>query len=146
MYRIRCAEIWGGIGSRDEDVCSAGILASLYSNAYGGGEGGDIYYLSVCESDKLTRVAIADVAGHGAQVSDVSEWLFHILQAHMNDTGCEVPASCAEGRCEDGVCFDISRRDACEPMGTGVPPVSLSGVPPVSLSEIPGNFPPFSGL
>lgn len=90
MYRIRCAEIWGGIGSREQDVCSAGIVASLYSNAYGSDQGGDIYYLSVCESDRLTRVAIADVAGHGAQVSDVSQWLYDIMEVHMNDTGCDV--------------------------------------------------------
>jgi sigma-B regulation protein RsbU (phosphoserine phosphatase) len=89
MYRIRCAEIWGGIGSQDEDVCSGGIFASLYSNAHDGDRGGDIYYLSVCGSDRLTRVAIADVAGHGAQVSDVSQRLYAILEAHMNDTGCD---------------------------------------------------------
>ena len=89
MYRIRCAEIWGGIGSQDEDVCSAGIVASLHSNAFDGARGGDIYYLSVCETDRLTRVAIADVAGHGAEVSDVSQWLYDILELHMNDTGCD---------------------------------------------------------
>ena len=89
MYRIQCAEIWGGIGSQDQDVCSAGIVASLYSNAHDGDKGGDIYYLSVCGKDSLTRVAVADVAGHGAQVSDVSQWLYDILEAHMNDTGCD---------------------------------------------------------
>ena len=88
MYRIRCAEVWGGIGNRNEDVCSSGIAASLYSNAYDGEEGGDIYYLSVCQNDMLTRIAIADVVGHGTQVKDTSQWLYDILETHMNDTDC----------------------------------------------------------
>ena len=88
MYRIRCAEIWGGIGNRNDDVSSAGITASIYSSAYEAEEGGDIYYFSVCENDQLTRVAIADVAGHGEMVSDVSQWLYDILQTRMNDTDC----------------------------------------------------------
>lgn len=89
MYRIRCAEIWGGIGSQDADVCSGGIVASIFSSAHDGDEGGDIYYLSVCGKDSLTRVAVADVAGHGAQVSDVSQWLYDVLETHMNDTECD---------------------------------------------------------
>ena len=88
MHRIRCAEIWEGIENRDDDVSSAGITASIYSSAYEAEEGGDIYYFSVCENDLLTRVAIADVAGHGERVSAISQWLYDILHARMNDTDC----------------------------------------------------------
>ena len=63
MRRIRCAEIWGGVHNCDEDILTSGITASLYSAAADGGRGGDIYYLSVCSSDLLTRIAIADVVG-----------------------------------------------------------------------------------
>jgi sigma-B regulation protein RsbU (phosphoserine phosphatase) len=87
MYRIRCTEIWGGIRNQEQDVCSAGIVASLYSSASDGGRGGDIYYLSVCESDLLTRVAIADVMGHGEAVSEVSQFVYDALKSHMNDPG-----------------------------------------------------------
>ena len=86
MYRIRCAEIWGGISDTETDVCSTGLVASLYSSACEGGKGGDIYYLSVCGTDNLTRIAVADVVGHGSAVSDVSEWLYHTLEERMNDT------------------------------------------------------------
>lgn len=89
MYQVECAEIWGGTANQDEDVCSAGIYASLFSSACDGSQGGDIYYLSVCESDRLTRVAIADVTGHGPKVSEVSQWLYEVLEAHMNDTDCD---------------------------------------------------------
>jgi sigma-B regulation protein RsbU (phosphoserine phosphatase) len=85
MRRLQCAEIWGGIHNQEQDVCSAGIVASLYSAASDGGKGGDIYYLSVCESDLLTRVAIADVRGHGQAVSEVSQFIYDALKLHMND-------------------------------------------------------------
>ena len=73
------------------------MVASLYSSACEGGKGGDIYYLSVCEKDHLTRIAVADVVGHGSSVSEVSEWLYHTLEERMNDTA------------GDGVLADLNR-------------------------------------
>ena len=84
MRRIRCAEIWGGVHSCDEDILTSGITASLYSAAADGGRGGDIYYLSVCSSDLLTRIAIADVVGHGEAVAITSQWMYHALAERMN--------------------------------------------------------------
>ena len=86
MYRIQCAEVWGGTSNIDQDVCSGGVTASLHSAASDGGRGGDIYYLSVCGKDNLTRVVLADVVGHGAAVSAVSERLYSVLLEQMNDT------------------------------------------------------------
>ncbi len=40
---------------------------------------------SVCASDALTRIAIADVMGHGEAVSEVSQFIYDALGAHMND-------------------------------------------------------------
>ncbi len=85
MYEMKCAEIWGGVRNQDQDVCAAGLTASLHSSACAGGKGGDIYYLSVCSGGELTRVAIADVVGHGEAVSAVSQWLYDALDRHMND-------------------------------------------------------------
>lgn len=84
MLQLKCAEIWGGIKNEDLDARSASIEASLYSNASDGGRGGDIYYVSVCGHDMITRIAIADVVGHGQAVSSVSAWLYGALQTHMN--------------------------------------------------------------
>jgi len=84
MHHIRCSEIWGGIRDADVDMCTSSICASLYSSSCDGGKGGDVYYLSVCDSDLLTRIAVADVAGHGKKVSDVSQWLFDSLKQRMN--------------------------------------------------------------
>ena len=84
MYHIKCAEIWGGIDSADQGLATNSIKASLYCKPFENLKGGDIYYFSVCEKEILTRFAIADVAGHGAQVSEVSGQLFDSLSRNMN--------------------------------------------------------------
>jgi len=83
-HRIGCSEIWGGVRSIDLDVCTGGLTASVYSRACDGDAGGDIYYLSVCSSDRLTRIALADVRGHGGQVSQISSWIYDSLKLKMN--------------------------------------------------------------
>ncbi len=81
---MRCSEVWGGIEFIDLDVRTNGLVASIYSAACQGGRGGDVYYFSVCSSDSLTRVAIADVTGHGEAVSGVSQKLYDLLVQYMN--------------------------------------------------------------
>ena len=85
MHQLNCSEVWGGIKNEDLDACSRTVTASLYSSASDGGKGGDIYYVSVCGADKVTRIAVADVVGHGEVASRVSQWLYAALQRHMND-------------------------------------------------------------
>jgi serine phosphatase RsbU (regulator of sigma subunit) len=45
--------------------------------------GGDIYYFGVCKGDTITRLAIADVTGHGEAVSEISQYVYDSLKAHM---------------------------------------------------------------
>ena len=84
MYQLKCAEVWGGFQNEDVDACSSAVTTSLFSSACDGGKGGDIYYVSVCQGDMLTRIALADVVGHGERVSRVSQWLYNSLKARMN--------------------------------------------------------------
>lgn len=86
MYHLSCGEIWGGIRNCDEDVASEGLTASLYSVASDGGKGGDIYYLSLCENNMLTRMILADVVGHGEEASKISSYIYEAIKLHMNDT------------------------------------------------------------
>jgi phosphoserine phosphatase RsbU/P len=86
MHEIKCGEVWGGISENNLDLMTSGIEASLYSSAYDGGKGGDVYYLSVCDSDLLTRVVLADVMGHGEVVSNTSQWICDSLRHRMNST------------------------------------------------------------
>ena len=83
--RIGCAEVWGGIENADQDLETGAVSASLFSQSAEGGKGGDIYFLSVCGGDYLTRVAVADVMGHGEQVSKISDWVFTSLKEHLDN-------------------------------------------------------------
>lgn len=85
MEELSCATIWGGVRNLDTDFRTKGIDGSLYSHAAEGRQGGDIYYISVCSADSLTRVALADVVGHGEEVSAISRWLFTALESGMNN-------------------------------------------------------------
>jgi sigma-B regulation protein RsbU (phosphoserine phosphatase) len=83
-YSISCAEIWGGTQRIRQDVCTRGLTATIFSEASDGEAGGDLYYFSVCSYDILTRIAIADVRGHGAAVAELSGWLYGLLANYMN--------------------------------------------------------------
>lgn len=87
-YCLRCSEVWGGI--RDIDACtkSGGLIACLYSQASDGGKGGDIYFLSTCNGNRISRVAVADVVGHGEEVSQISQWLYDSMFQHLDSTDC----------------------------------------------------------
>jgi sigma-B regulation protein RsbU (phosphoserine phosphatase) len=87
-HRIPCGAIWGGIQPVTLDAYTKGVNAALYSNASGGSLGGDIYYMSVCSRDLRTRMLVADVRGHGEQVSGISSWIYESLQDRMNSIDC----------------------------------------------------------
>jgi hypothetical protein len=70
--RLECKELWGGIR-----------IGSIYSTSSDGGIGGDIYYFGVCKGDTITRLAIADVTGHGKAVSEISQYVYDALKTHM---------------------------------------------------------------
>jgi serine phosphatase RsbU (regulator of sigma subunit) len=81
--RLECKEIWGGIRNREIDISAGKVIGSVYSAASEGSQGGDIYYFGVCRGDIITRLAIADVTGHGDAVSEVSQYVYNSLKAHM---------------------------------------------------------------
>ncbi|GJL80278.1 MAG: hypothetical protein NPINA01_32670 [Nitrospinaceae bacterium] len=85
MQTINCSEVWGGNQKIDTEVCAGAMTASLFSKGTDGEKGGDIYYFSVCGKEMLTRIAIADVTGHGNAVSATSQWLYSTMVSHMND-------------------------------------------------------------
>lgn len=93
-YRIKCAEIWGGVENIGADLCTNGIEVSIYSHSSDGVAGGDIYYFSVCNHDVLTRILVADLQGHGLEVTQLSRWICNILRANIdNPEGRSVLAS-----------------------------------------------------
>lgn len=83
--RLKCSGLWGGIRDRAQEITAGKLVASLYASSCDGGKGGDIYYFGVCRGEKITRVAIADVVGHGETVSEVSRYVYDTMKAHMCD-------------------------------------------------------------
>ena len=84
-YRVGCASVWGGIEDTEQDIETRAVKASIYSRSADGGKGGDIYYFSVCCADMMTRIAVADVMGHGKAVSEISGWVYDELKSYLNN-------------------------------------------------------------
>lgn len=82
--RLQCSGVWGGIRNLDTEITAGKVIGSIYSAACcGGGKGGDIYYFGVCKGDMITRLAIADVVGHGEAVTEVSKYVYSSINAHI---------------------------------------------------------------
>ncbi|HEV2499032.1 MAG TPA: PP2C family protein-serine/threonine phosphatase [Terriglobia bacterium] len=83
--RLACFELWGGNRSEDHTVELPGLLGWVYSvpldSASGGG---DLHYFSVCSKGMISRIAVADVAGHGPQANSMAVKLREALQQHTD--------------------------------------------------------------
>jgi len=67
-----CGEVRGGNGVTHHLVDLPGLHGVLYSRPCQGAHGGDIHYLSKCGSGLMSRVCLADVAGHGEAMSVIA--------------------------------------------------------------------------
>jgi phosphoserine phosphatase RsbU/P len=84
-YQMACTEVWGGNNITDEVVKLPGLVALIHSKpAEAATTGGDVYYLSVCDKRVLSRVVLADVAGHGEAVDGTAIKLRTLLKRHIN--------------------------------------------------------------
>ena len=81
---LACGEVRGGNQMVHAAVDLPGLAGTLYSSACDGPHGGDIHYLSVCGSGLLTRVCLADVAGHGDAVAAVGHEMYGQLQRSVD--------------------------------------------------------------
>ena len=81
---LSCMEIWGGDRNAQEDFPLPGLNVWLRATAHSGLRGGDIHYLSTCGHSAVLRFAIADVAGHGAEVAYVASRFKRLIVRHIN--------------------------------------------------------------
>ena len=82
--RLECKELWGGIRNQDSEISAGNVIGSIYSTACcDGGKGKDIYYFGVCKGGIITRLAIADVTGHGEAVAEISQYVYDTLNEHI---------------------------------------------------------------
>lgn len=83
--KIACREIWGGNGRADIMIEFGRFRGRLLSLPYESSGGGDIHLLSVCDRCMLSKIVIADVAGHGRLVSDLALELKNLLRQNLNE-------------------------------------------------------------
>jgi sigma-B regulation protein RsbU (phosphoserine phosphatase) len=61
-----------------------GLKVWVHSTPFGPGEaGGDVHYVSVCPSCIVSRIALADVSGHGRAVVSLSAKLRELMEKHL---------------------------------------------------------------
>ncbi|HWC96343.1 MAG TPA: PP2C family protein-serine/threonine phosphatase [Candidatus Sulfopaludibacter sp.] len=86
VYQLACLEIRGGNRRAVYDAELPGLNAWISCRPLlPATSGGDLYYLSVCAQGSISRVTIADVAGHGEGVSGVAEHLRDALREHVDE-------------------------------------------------------------
>lgn len=84
-HQLACLETWGGNRVGAQAVTLPGLDAWVSSVPHGDtGAGGDLHYLSVCNSGLVSRVAVADVTGHGETVSELSTRLHKLMRQYIN--------------------------------------------------------------
>ena len=84
-HSLACGEVWGANSNVAHSVELPGLRGWVYSAPIELGQnGGDIHYLSVCNSGVLGRVALVDVSGHGRAVSGVADRLLGLIRTQIN--------------------------------------------------------------
>jgi len=78
-------EVWGGSQLTTRRVEMGGLDAWVYSKPFGEAErGGDVYYASSCATGRITRLLLADVAGHGNTVASTAANLRTLMRRFVN--------------------------------------------------------------
>jgi serine phosphatase RsbU (regulator of sigma subunit) len=82
--RLQCAETWAGNERTASLVELPGLIVWVHSVPAGAGDaGGDVHYVSVCPSCIVSRIALADVSGHGLAVKALGEKLQELMQLYL---------------------------------------------------------------
>ena len=82
---LQCLEIWGGNHRVSHALQLPGLTGWLHSEPIEqSNEGGDVHYVSVCSKGVLTRLALADVAGHGQSADSVAVLLRSLIRKHID--------------------------------------------------------------
>lgn len=84
-HRLNCMEIVGGNRAMRQRIQGFGLEIWIDSRPFDVGlGGGDIHYVSSCGSGEVTRMALADVSGHGAAVDQLAQTLRRMIRKYMN--------------------------------------------------------------
>jgi len=83
-HRLSCMEVWGGNEARQTSLTTPGLDVWVLSKPYHDEQaGGDLYYGSLCGAGRIARIALADVSGHGQEVSRLSADLRKLMRKYI---------------------------------------------------------------
>ena len=84
-HALMCSEVWGGNRKIFRTVQLPSVAAWVASVPLDEGEGGgNLHYMSVCNHDLISRVALADVSGHGGVVNAMTETLKRLMRKNID--------------------------------------------------------------
>jgi phosphoserine phosphatase RsbU/P len=82
---LQCLEITGGNQRVSYPIELPGLTGWLHSEPTEQSlKGGDVHYVSLCSKGLLTRLALADVSGHGPSASDTAILLRNLIHKHID--------------------------------------------------------------
>jgi sigma-B regulation protein RsbU (phosphoserine phosphatase) len=85
QQHMQCMEVWGGSQLTAQAVEFGGLDAWVYSKPHGKAHaGGDVYYASSCATGRISRLLLADVAGHGNAVAATAADLRTLMRRFVN--------------------------------------------------------------
>ena len=85
-HALECMEIWGTNDLGDRTANTPGVDVHVHSKPHAAAKsGGDIHYVSVCGSGRITRTLLADIAGHGMAVDGIARQLRDLVRKNINN-------------------------------------------------------------
>ena len=83
-HRLQCAETWAGNDGASSVAELPGLTGWVHAAPFGADDaGGDVHYISVCPSCIVSRIALADVSGHGDAVALMGAKLRELMQKYL---------------------------------------------------------------
>jgi sigma-B regulation protein RsbU (phosphoserine phosphatase) len=82
-HALQCMEIIGGNRAIRQTIDAPGLKIWIDSRPLGRG-GGDVHYVSTCGAGYVTRLALADISGHGESVDRLAVALRKLMRKHIN--------------------------------------------------------------
>lgn len=84
-HTMACLEVWGDNRAVDSAVAMPGLDVHVLATPYQGqAAGGDVHYLSSCATGRISRILVADVAGHGQRVAELATKLRGLMRQYVN--------------------------------------------------------------
>jgi sigma-B regulation protein RsbU (phosphoserine phosphatase) len=84
-HALQCMEIIGGNRALRQTISAPGLAIWIDSRPLElGSGGGDVHYISTCGGGYVTRLALADIAGHGESAEGLAIILRKLMRKYIN--------------------------------------------------------------